>query len=160
MKDAFIRKVYLIIHFTSRSPIPKVNYSQNFDPTAVKTDDKINFPRITRAMHNKSLSCIGISSVGIREEIFTLKVEYPPIANMTMALLPFIRNTESAAHICCDVSSANPKPAVAFYFNGYPISTFASKYKQRIMLFECAQIIKVTTAMIKVYRFFKLADNF
>ena len=55
--------------------------------------------------------------------MFTLNVEYHPIANMTMSVQPFIRNSGSEAHMLCDVSAANPKPLVTFYFNGLPIST-------------------------------------
>ena len=81
-------------------------------------------------MHNKKIRCSatpkGQTGGSPKVEDFTLNVQYPPIANMTMSLLPFIRGSDSAAHILCDVPPVNPTPAVTFYFKDKLISTICS----------------------------------
>ena len=117
---AFLRDIYFLLSLLC-SPPPNVSYV--FDSIdATPLNGKLVIRYVTRAIQNKKIMCTGTSNGrGTKNETFTINVEYPPTVNMTIPLLPFIRNSENAAYIFCNISSANPKPTVTFYFNDQPI---------------------------------------
>jgi hypothetical protein len=111
-------------------PTPDVTY---------EADSEIRFHPLSfgisffpnKSMHDKKIRCTAKApGYSPKVEEFTLNVEYPPTANMTMRVLPFIRGSDNAAHILCDVPPVNPKPAVTFYFKDKLISDARKSFDQ------------------------------